>query len=164
MQKLYSHLPTCYQMLFVRLCLTICAGRNLEGGSFYFFAWNLPIMIQHKPIFKIFEKYNMAAVMTIITDNLQLKYRKYGWDGNYGRDRNHGQNLFHFSMKVDNNDATKTHISNFPKIRYGDNLLLKYRIVQLFLCMKLTYKYNGATKTYICFQNLIIWLYLTNYQ
>ena len=33
-------------------------------------------MVQQKPIFQIFKKSNMAAVMAIIIDNLQLKYRK----------------------------------------------------------------------------------------
>ena len=54
----------------------VCAGRNLLGRSFSFSTWNFPIMVQQKPIFKIFKKSNMAAVMAINIDNLQLKYRK----------------------------------------------------------------------------------------
>ena len=60
----------------VRPCVTSCAARNLLGGSLWFFAWNLPIMVQQKPIFKIFKKSNMAAATAIIIDNFQLKYRK----------------------------------------------------------------------------------------
>ena len=58
----------------VCLFVTGCAAWNLWGESFRFFAWNLPIMVQQKPQFQIFQKSNMAAVMAIIIDNLQLKY------------------------------------------------------------------------------------------
>ena len=54
----------------------VCAGRNLLARSFSFSTWNLPIIVQQQPIFKIFKKSNMAAVITIIIGNLQLKYRK----------------------------------------------------------------------------------------
>ena len=54
------------QFSIVCVCVTVCAGRNLCGGSFSFFAWNLHIMVQQKPILKIFK---------IFIDNLQLKYR-----------------------------------------------------------------------------------------
>ena len=53
----------------------VCASRNLLGRCFSFSTWNLPIMVQIKPIFQIFQKSNMAAVMVIIIDNLQFKYR-----------------------------------------------------------------------------------------
>ena len=59
---------------------------SLLGGSFSFFVWNLPMMIHQKPIFQIFEKSNMAAILTIINNNLQLKYRKVCADRNlWGR-------------------------------------------------------------------------------
>ena len=54
----------------------VCAGRNLLGRSFSFSTWNLPIMMQQKPIFQIQKKSNTAAVIAIIIDNLQIKYRK----------------------------------------------------------------------------------------
>ena len=54
----------------------------------------------------------MAAVMAIIIGHLQLKYRKVCA----------GQNLwdfFIFYIKLAYNDATKSHISNFQKIKHG---------------------------------------------
>ena len=96
-------------------------------------------MSQQKPIFQIFKKSNMAAVMAIIIDNLKLKYRKGCtvrnlWSGSFSFSKiqksmrwleSMGQIFFIFYMKLAYNGATKTHISNFQKIqhgrRYGDN-------------------------------------------
>ena len=76
--------------------------------------------MQQKPIFQIFKKFNMAAVMAIIIDNLQLKYRKVCAGMNLW-----GRSFFIFYMKLAYHGATKPHISNFQKIqhgrRYGDN-------------------------------------------
>ena len=44
----------------------VCAGRNLLGRSFSFSTWNLPILMQQKPIFQIFKQSNMAAIVAII--------------------------------------------------------------------------------------------------
>ena len=94
-----------FHMLLV--CLRQYAGRNLQDGFLLFLAWKLPIIIQQKPIFQIFKKSNMAAIITIIMNNLQLKYRKVcaGWNL-WGR-------FFIFYMKLTYNRATKTHIINF---------------------------------------------------
>ena len=54
----------------------VCAGRNLWCRSFSFSTWNFPIIVQQKSIFKNLKKSNMATVITIIIDNLKLKYRK----------------------------------------------------------------------------------------
>ena len=71
-------------------------------------------MVQQKPIFKIFEKSNMAPAMAIIIDNLQLKYLQKSMRGSEPM----GQIFFIFYMKLTYNNATKTHISNFKKIQH----------------------------------------------
>ena len=50
--------------------------QNLWGGSFSFLHEIYLKCYNKKPIFQIFNKFNMAAVMAIIFNNLQLKYRK----------------------------------------------------------------------------------------
>ena len=62
------------------------------------------MMKQQKPIFQIFEKSSMASIVTIIIDNLQLKYRKVRVAESIG------QIFFIFYMKLTYNGATKTHI------------------------------------------------------
>ena len=62
----------------------VCTGWNLWGRSFSFSTWSFPIIVQQKPIFQIFKKSNMAAIVAIIIDNLQLKYRKVCTGRNLG--------------------------------------------------------------------------------
>ena len=62
-------------------------------------------MVQQKPIFKIVKKSNMAAVMTIIIDNLRLKIQK-----SMRGSESFGQIFFIFDIKLTYNGATKTNI------------------------------------------------------
>ena len=98
----------------------VCAGRNLLGRSFWFFAWNLPMMIQQKPIFQILEKSNMAAVMTIIIDNLQLKYRKVCAGRNL-LGRSSSFSTWNLPMMIQQKPIFQIFVKIHPGRRYGDN-------------------------------------------
>ena len=69
----------------VCLCVSVRNGmRGLESITriFFIFCMKLTYDETTKTQFQIFEKSHMATVMTIIIDNLQLKYRKVCAGGN----------------------------------------------------------------------------------
>ena len=92
---------------------------HIWGRSFSFFAWNLPIMVQQKPIFWIFKKSNMTTVMARIIQT-------YAWVRIYVAE------LFNFRHETSLLWCNKNPYFKFAKKmqhghRYGNNLKFKYR-------------------------------------